>query len=138
MVLAIYEKGTHIMPEQQYFDSMMVAMLSTYWVLWLALGIFLIVCTWKIFEKAGLAGWESIIPIYNAYCMYKITWGNGWLFLLTFVPIVNVIMGLVTLYKLAVVFGKGIGFFLGLLFLQIIFFPILAFGDAEYTPNFPT
>ena len=30
-------------------------------------------------------------------------------------------------------FGKGVGFALGLIFLGIIFFPILGFGDATYT-----
>lgn len=29
-------------------------------------------------------------------------------------------------------FGKGAGFGIGLAFLGIIFFPILAFGDARY------
>jgi hypothetical protein len=29
-------------------------------------------------------------------------------------------------------FGKGLGFGLGLVFLPIIFFPALAWGDAEY------
>lgn len=29
-------------------------------------------------------------------------------------------------------FGRGVGFMLGLIFLPTIFFPILAFKDAEY------
>jgi len=29
-------------------------------------------------------------------------------------------------------FGKDVGFTLGLLFLSIIFYPILGFGDAKY------
>jgi hypothetical protein len=33
---------------------------------------------------------------------------------------------------LAKSFGKGTGFALGLIFLSIIFWPVLAFGDATY------
>ena len=33
-----------------------------------------IIARWKIFTKAGEAGWKSIIPIYNNYVLFKITW----------------------------------------------------------------
>ncbi len=33
-----------------------------------------IVAGWLIFKKAGIAGWKSIIPIYNDYNMFKIAW----------------------------------------------------------------
>ena len=29
---------------------------------------------WNIFKKAGEKGWKSIIPIYNTYIAYKISW----------------------------------------------------------------
>lgn len=100
------------------------------------IAVFLIVCMWAIFEKANVAGWKSIVPFYNTYCLYKITWGNGWVFLSLLIPIVNVIVGIITMYKLAKSFGKGVGFFIGLLLLGIIFYPLLAFSDAEYIgPN---
>lgn len=41
-------------------------------------GILLIIAMWKIFEKAGEAGWKSIIPIYNVYIMYKIVGMKNW------------------------------------------------------------
>lgn len=37
---------------------------------------------WMIFSKAGKKGWTSLIPFYNRYVMFKLTWGNGWLFLI--------------------------------------------------------
>jgi uncharacterized membrane protein YhaH (DUF805 family) len=55
-----------------------------------------------------------------------------WWLLLLFVPIVNLVIGLIVTYNLAQVFGKGLGFMLGLLFLPFIFCPILAFGTATY------
>jgi hypothetical protein len=41
-------------------------------------GILAIVAMWKIFTKAGEAGWKSIIPIYNVYIMYKIVGMKNW------------------------------------------------------------
>lgn len=49
-----------------------------------------------------------------------------------FVPFVNFVVMIMTFFKLAKVFGKGVGFGFGLLFLPFIFLPLLAFGDAEY------
>ena len=43
-----------------------------------------------------------------------------------------VVIGLINEYKLAKAFGKGFGFFLGLVFLNPIFKLILGFGDAQY------
>jgi len=40
--------------------------------------ILAIVAMWKIFTKAGEAGWKSIIPIYNVYIMYKIVGMKNW------------------------------------------------------------
>jgi hypothetical protein len=48
---------------------------------------------------------------------------------------VNIIVGVMVYVSLARNFGKGVGFALGLLFLSIIFFPILAWGDAQYQPQ---
>jgi len=63
---------------------------------------------------------------------YKITWGNGWLFLLLLIPGVNVIISIITQVKLAKAFGKDGWFALGPVFLGIIFMSILAFGETSY------
>ena len=47
--------------------------------------IITIVGWWKVFKKAGVAGWKSLIPIYNQYLAYKISGLNGWLILLPMV-----------------------------------------------------
>ena len=33
-----------------------------------------VIAYWKIFTKAGEEGWKSIIPIYNGYVQYRLTW----------------------------------------------------------------
>lgn len=49
-----------------------------------------------------------------------------------FVPCVNFVVMIMLYFKLAKVFGRGMGFGFGLLFLPFIFLPILGFGDDRY------
>ena len=105
---------------------------AVYAILSLAISVLTLVAMWKLFVKAGRAGWKCLIPFYNTYCLYDIAWGNGWLFLRMFVPCVNVVVGIMMLFKLAKAFGQGTGFGFGLLFLNTIFILILGFGSAEY------
>ncbi len=92
----------------------------------------MIISLWKIFEKAGLAGWKSIVPLYNTYCLVIVAKLPWWCFLLFFVPILNWLIIVYVYYKLSLSFGKSGFYTVGLLLLPIIFFPILAFGDAQY------
>ncbi len=120
---------TTLDPAQQ---QALAGMMTAYYVVAIIVCIFYVVCMWKIFSKAGEAGWKSIVPFLNNYTEFKIAWGNGWLFLLCFVPIVNVVVSIILFVKLAKAFGKGGGFAAGLIFLPVIFLPILAFGSAQY------
>ncbi len=49
------------------------------WIVIIAASLVSIVGLWKMFEKAGYAGWKSLIPILNVYIMYEIS-GNKKLF----------------------------------------------------------
>lgn len=40
--------------------------------------IFVIIALWKIFTKAGIKGWKSLIPIYNLYCAFKMIGLSPW------------------------------------------------------------
>lgn len=98
----------------------------------IALTVLILVAMWKLFVKAGKPGWGAIVPFYNTYCLFDMSFGNGWLFLLLLVPCVNVVMQIIMYVKLAKAFGKSGGFAVGLIFLPYVFIPILGFGDAEY------
>lgn len=99
----------------------------------IAISILSIVALWMIFQKANEEGWAAIVPFYNLFVLYKITWGNGWFFLLLLIPIANLIIAIITMVKLAKAFGKGGGFACGLIFLNVIFYCILAFSkDIVY------
>ncbi len=118
---------------ENYLSSAALAGSGIYSIIVLAVAVIILIAQWKIFVKAGKPGWGAIVPFYNMYCLFEMTFGNGWLFLLTFVPCVNMIMLIIMWIKLAQAFGKGVGFGIGILFFPVIFLAILGFGDAQYT-----
>ena len=120
-----------------------------------------IVAMWKVFKKAGQAGWKSLIPIYNEYILFKIADHNFWpwfiaiivgnicntmaasfegntavALILSIVGFVCGIYGLVEAIRmthgLSKNFGHDAGFTVGLIFLNLIFMLILAFGGSQY------
>lgn len=99
----------------------------------LAFIVLMIASVWKVFTKAGQPGWAAIIPIYNVIVLLKIIGKPWWWIIGFFIPFVNFIVMILMAVGLAKVFGKGIGFAIGLILLSFIFYPILAFGDATYT-----
>jgi hypothetical protein len=101
-------------------------------VICLAILVVQIVAMWKMFEKAGVEGWKSIIPFYNSYCLCDIAMGNGLLFLLSFIPCVNFVFSIILAINLAKAYGKGIGFGILMIFFTPIMYMVLAFSDAEY------
>src|SRR4051794_13660464 len=89
---------------------------------------------WKVFVKAGHPGWAAIVPFYNIYivtviCGKPILW-----FILCLIPCVSIVPAIVLPIELAKRFGKSGAFAVGLIFLPFVFYPILGFGDAVYTP----
>ena len=99
----------------------------------IAITIVTLVAMWKMFEKAGQAGWKSIIPFYNLYIEFKFVWGSGWWFLLLLIPLVDIVVYFIHQYRLVKVFGGGIGMFILMLFLPTIATLILGLGEAKYT-----
>ncbi len=103
----------------------------------LILAAFYVYCAWRIFEKAGKPGWASLIPIFNTLIQLEIVQRPLWWVLLMLIPGINLVITVIILFDLAKVFGKDNGFAFGLLFLAPIFVPILALGNAVYTPRNP-
>ena len=93
--------------------------------------LLMLVSMWRVFEKAGQPGWTAIIPFVNYFFLAKAAGKPAWWGLLMFVPIVNIIVWFIVCIDLSKRFGGGTGFGIGLALLPIVFFPILAFGDAE-------
>ncbi len=96
------------------------------------IALLMLICKWMIFEKAGQPGWAAIIPIYNYYIMTKVINKPGYWTVLMILPYVNIVFLIWSVNLLSKKFGKDIGYTLGLLFLAPIFYPMLAFGSAQY------
>ena len=94
--------------------------------------VLVVVGLWKLFTKAGEAGWKAIIPIYNTIILMKIIGRPIWWVLLLFVPCLNIIIAIIVSFDVAKCYGKGTGYGLGLAIFPMIFYPILGFSDAQY------
>lgn len=81
-----------------YGNSLLYSVLAFVWYVLYVIGL------WKMFEKAGEAGWKSIIPVYNIYIEYKICWQTNMFW--TFAGL-SILSGL--LYGLGVTYAIKIG-----------------------------
>ena len=112
---------------------------------------------WKIFTKAGEAGWKSLIPVYGDLIEYKIVWGMKWYFVelgcyvvlgsMIWIPflgpilavaacLVLVVMQVIVNMQEAKAFGQDTGFAIGLMIFNFVFQLLLAF-DKRITYSGP-
>ena len=101
-------------------------------VIFAIIALIMLISWWKIFTKAGQPGWAILVPIYNYIVMLKVAGKPWWWFFLLCIPIVNIVILIMMFHGISTGFGKGAGFTAGLIFLGIIFVPILGFGIAKY------
>lgn len=87
---------------------------------------------WAVFEKAGVPGWWSIIPVVYLYGLAKVAGRSGWWVLWLIIPIVNIIFWIILCVDVSKAFGHGGAFAIGLILLPFIFYPILGFGSSTY------
>ena len=144
--------GLMVLSRLLFLGGMYVLFLLLWWILQ-------IIANWRIFTKAGEAGWKSLIPVYSDYVSYRIAWHTSY-FWLTFilgiissvaqsyiktngavtalsviVSLIQIVMAIISILysvKLSKAFGHGIGFAIGLIFLQPIFLLILGLGSDTY------
>jgi hypothetical protein len=95
--------------------------------------VFLVASWWKIFERAEFAGWGALVPGYNVYLMCRVAQRPGWWTALFFVPGLNLVVWAMVLWDIAKEFGRTEGFAVGLILLNPIFVPLLAFSEDEYS-----
>lgn len=86
------------------------------------IGLFLycaviVVCNWRLYTKAGVSGWMSVIPILSSWKWFNIAGFAGWLSL---IPIANIVLYPISCFKLYRRFGLGV-----LLSLIGLLFPVL-------------
>lgn len=95
--------------------------------------ILVAISNYLLFEKAGYAGWKSLIPFYNLYNQQCITFGyeKRWFILLLLIPLVGPLYGIYLVYS----FGRSFGLSALQAVLYVFFTPIfnlyLAFNDGS-------
>jgi signal peptidase I len=97
--------------------------------------LFFIACLaglWKIFQKAGEAGWKSVIPFYNLYVWLRIIKKPLWWYIFLLIPFINVFVVLIMVVEILKCFGKfGLGEqALGVIF-PFAYLPYLGFSEKE-------
>lgn len=97
--------------------------------------IFKAVYSYVLFKKMGRKGWEGIIPIYNKIIKLQVLNIPIWMIIFAFIPGANVALSVVIAINIARKFNKDILFTIGLIFIPIVFYPILAFGSDEFNPD---
>lgn len=127
--------------------SILFMILGVVLVIFSVILIISIIGQWKMFKKAGKAGWEAIIPIYNVYTLCLITGVNpfwiaivaGLSFISFFISMFSFISSIAMIYfgvliavSTARSFGKDDGYALGLYFLGPFFQLALGVGKSEY------
>ena len=111
---------------------------------------------YKMFTKAGVAGWKAFVPFYRSYIWFERSWNTKifWPYLVTLlvmqfvrgesavvgiilfvVLIVAVVIAMKLYIRVAKSFGKGSGWGVLLFFLPFIASLILGFGKAQYIGN---
>ena len=111
---------------------------------------------YKMFAKAGVAGWKAFIPYYRSYIWFSLSWNTKifWPYLVTLlvlefvksdavvasillfaVFVVSVVIAIKLYIRVAKSYGKAKGWGVLLFFLPFIASLILGFGKAEYIGN---
>ena len=115
------------------------------------------IADWKIFTKAGRAGWKSIVPILAEYEEFDLCWkgslgllyavitmalqcfynyvknpANWLVIVMGILAIIGVVLSFMQSMRLSKAFGKGAGFGWGLFLLGPLFRLILGFGGSKY------
>ena len=84
-----------------------------------------------IYKKAGKPAISAIVPIWNIISLLQIVEKPMWYILLMMIPVVNIVIMIQVYIALAKKFGKGSGFAIGIIFLPVIFIPLLSFSTYE-------
>lgn len=116
--------------------AVLLGFFGTFFIIWLAIIVFMIIVNWKMFQKAGKPGWAAIIPIYNVIVLFEII-GYKWYYIFLLFSGVIPFVGQIALLlfvisysiKLAKSFGQGVGFGIGLWLVNPVFVAIIAFNN---------
>ncbi len=113
------------------FGTLFGWMIMVWFTIYAAIIVLMIISRWRVFKKAGFPGRGILIPIYNRVLMFKLGGMSGRRAASIIFPPLFLIAMIVNYFKIAEKFGKHRAFGLGILFVKIVFIPILAFDNSK-------
>ena len=124
--------------EESLITGTIIAASILYVIVMVCVIVLFVACNWKLFNKAGYAGWKALIPFYNTWIISQLSTGRGIYMLFMFIPFVNIVFAFWLSWMLVKSYGGGFLYYLGFLFLPIIFYPHMAFSSTmQYIGPFP-
>lgn len=121
-----------------YYIFKLIRIWALFALLTLAFSILLMFCSNNIFKKASKRADLSYLPVYNLLIVLDICQMNRLYFILLLLPVVNVLVIMLILYRLSIIFLTKKPFALGLILLPIIFLPILNYSKNLKLANEPS
>lgn len=121
-------------------------------VLVIFIGLLPVAGKWKVYEKLGMPGWYSIIPVYADYKLcervhrtdegktflmaYLIVLICSWVFCWVdtvgvLLALAQLVMDIIVLNDMCRAFGKETGYTIGLVIMGFVFWTMLGFGSSE-------
>lgn len=139
------------------FEVVAIGGLTAYFTAIILIYLIPVIAGWKMFVKAGIPGWKSLIPVYNLYLIYKMADMSGFWAIFTVIAsclgaylsdktdaptvliIISGIVGIVAFvgevmkaFKLSKAFGKGTLFAIFMIIFPSLGEVILGFGSSKY------
>jgi len=111
-----------------YWIFKLLRIWSIFAVVSLLFSLLIMLTTYNIFKDNEKKPFTSFIPVYNLLIILDCVKMDRVYFILLLLPVVNIFTIFLILYRLSIVYRTGSAFAVGLIFLPIIFLPILNFS----------
>lgn len=101
-----------------------------YWIFFVITIVGTLAGLYLLFQKAGVAGWKALVPVYNLYICTKLIGKSIWWFVMLLIPVLNVVIWLLVAIDLVKAFGKD-KFWpaVAAMMIPYIYFPLIGFDQ---------
>lgn len=136
-IIAQMTSGTQAMDMNSYLPLIAIALAISAVILIFHLWLF-----YRLFQKAGQAGWKALVPIYNMVVFLRLGGFSGWWLAINLLPVVGQLIFSVVLilaaYNITLNFNKPAWYIIIYLFFQIVWEILIVFDKtAVWNPYAP-
>ncbi len=138
-LLTLYSTYSTYSSFPSYSSAFVGNILAAFWGLIIFIMIFALISIvllyasyWSILKKAGKEGIDGLIPVHNEICLLEICGIPKAMWFINLIPFGVIVFLIILGIYMARSYGKSGGFAVGLILLPLIFYPMLAWGNARY------